>query len=263
VAAVGAAPLSSSPWASVATQIGSFDSIRSVFAATAGARAAGLGKRDFSTSSPGGRCEACEGRGQTRISMDFLPDVWVACEDCGGAGYGPAVLACLAGGRSIADVLAMTIDEARAWAEDAAGAHAAGVLRAFDALRDVGLGYLRAGQPARTLSGGERQRVALASALAARGPGRTLYLFDEPTTGLHADDVDQLMGVFGRLIDGGHTVVAVEHNLDLISRADWVIDLGPEGGSGGGRLVVAGTPDTVASCTASHTGQALRAACRS
>ena len=263
VAAVGAAPVSSSPWANAATQVGCFDAIRSVFAASPGARALGLRKPDFSTSGPGGRCETCEGRGQTRVSMDFLPDVWVTCEDCGGAGYGPAVLTCLAGGRSIADLLAMTIDEARAWAEDAAGAQTAAVLKAFDALRDVGLGYLRVGQPARTLSGGERQRLALGSALTARGAGRTLYLFDEPTTGLHPDDVEQLLGVFGRLIDAGHTVVAVEHNLDFISRADWVIDLGPEGGSGGGQLVAAGTPELVAACADSHTGQALRTTRRS
>ncbi|MGE5198431.1 MAG: AAA family ATPase, partial [Rhodospirillaceae bacterium] len=262
VAAVGAAPLSSSPWANAATQLGCFDAIRSVFAASPGARALGLRKQDFSAAGPGGRCEACEGRGRTRVAMDFLPDVWVTCEDCGGAGYGAAALSCLAGGRSIADVLAMTIDVASSWAEDAAGSAAPVILGAFDALRDVGLGYLRVGQPARTLSGGERHRLALGSALAARGAGRTLYLFDEPTTGLHPEDVELLLGVFRRLAEAGHSVVAVEHNLDLISRADWVIDLGPEGGDGGGRLVVAGTPDTVASNEASHTGRALRAARR-
>jgi excinuclease ABC subunit A len=260
--AVGTAPVSSSPWSHAATQVGCFDAIRAVFAATTEAKALGLRKQDFSTSGPGGRCEACEGRGQTRVGMDFLPDVWVICEDCAGAGYGPAVLACRAGGHTIADVLAMNADEARSWAADMEGSRSAVMRSAFDALRDVGLGYLRIGQPMKTLSGGERQRVALASALADRGDGRTLFVCDEPTTGLHADDVDRLLGVFDRLIDAGHTVVAVEHHLDVIARADWVIDLGPEGGPAGGRVVVAGTPDTVAVCEASHTGRALRSSRR-
>jgi excinuclease ABC subunit A len=156
------------------------------------------------------------------------------------------------------DVLAMSVDAARPWAAGIAGSQAVKMLNAFDALRDVGLGYLRLGQPARTFSGGERQRLALASALLARGAGRTLYLCDEPTTGLHPDDVERLLEVFRRLIDAGHTVVAVEHNLDFIARADWVIDLGPEGGPGGGQLIVAGTPEAVESCAASHTGRALR-----
>jgi excinuclease ABC subunit A len=190
--------------------------------------------------------------------MDFLPDVWVICEDCAGAGYGPAALACLAGGQSIAGVLAMNADEARAWAAGVDGSQAAVTGRALDALRDIGLGYLRIGQPVRTLSGGERQRLALAAALAGRHDGRTLYVCDEPTTGLHAEDVDRLLGVFGGLVEAGHTVVAVEHNLDFIARADWVIDLGPEGGPAGGRIVAAGTPETVAACEASHTGRALR-----
>jgi excinuclease ABC subunit A len=260
VAAVGAVPVAASPWSNAVTHLGCFDAIRGVFAAAPAAKALGLRKQDFSTSRPGGRCEACEGRGQTRVSMDFLPDVWVTCEDCGGTRYGPEVLACSAGGRSIADVLAMSADEARRWAGTAGGGQAAAIRAAFDALRDVGLGYLRIGQPARTLSGGERQRLALAAALAGRGAGRTVYLCDEPTAGLHPDDVERLLSVFDRLIDAGHTVLAVEHNLDVIARADWVIDLGPEGGPGGGQVVVAGTPEAVMACAASHTGQALRAA---
>jgi excinuclease ABC subunit A len=164
----------------------------------------------------------------------------------------------VAGGRSIADVLAMSADEARSWAEGIAARHGALIRKAFDALRDVGLGYLTLGQPARTLSGGERQRLALATALLGRNAGRTLYVCDEPTTGLHPDDVERLLGVFGRLIDAGHTVLAVEHNVEFIARADWVIDLGPEGGIGGGQILVAGTPETVASCDGSHTGRALR-----
>jgi excinuclease ABC subunit A len=258
IAAVGPATLSSSPWSNAATLVGCFDAIRAVFAASPQAIALGLRKQDFSTSGPGGRCDACEGRGQTRVSMDFLPDVWVTCEDCGGARYGPAALRSVAGGRSIADVLAMSVDEARSWAEGIAASHGALIRTAFDALRDVGLGYLAPGQPARTLSGGERQRLALATALLARGAGRTLYVCDEPTTGLHPDEVERLLGVFARLIDAGHTVLAVEHNLDFIAMADWIIDLGPEGGTGGGQLVVAGAPEMVASCDASHTGRALR-----
>jgi excinuclease ABC subunit A len=194
--------------------------------------------------------------------MDFLPDAWVTCEDCGGTRYGPPALSCLAGGRTIAEVLAMSGDEARCWAEIASAGRSSAIVTSFDALRDAGLGYLHIGQPMRTLSGGERQRLALASALAARGAGATLYLCDEPTAGLHADDVERLLGMFDRLIEAGHTVLAVEHNLDFIDRADWVIDLGPEGGAGGGQLVVAGTPDTVASCDASHTGRALRSSRR-
>jgi excinuclease ABC subunit A len=258
VAAVGAAPVPASPWSNAATHLGCFDAIRAVFAASPAAKALGLRKQDFSTSGPGGRCEACEGRGQTRVSMDFLPDVWVTCEDCGGARYGPDVLTCLAGGRSIADVVAMSADEARTWAEIAGGSHAASLIKAVDALREVGLGYLRLGQPVRTFSGGERQRLALAAALAGLGAGRTLYLCDEPTAGLHPDDVERLLGVFDRLVGAGHTVLAVEHHLDVIARADWVIDLGPEGGPGGGQIVVAGTPEAVMTCAASHTGQALR-----
>jgi excinuclease ABC subunit A len=250
----------SSPWSNAATHVGCFEAIRAVFASSPEAKALGLRKRDFSTSGPGGRCEACEGRGQTRVSMDFLPDVWVTCEDCGGARYGSAVLACVVGGRSVADVLSMSVDEARSWAAGIAPRQRVVMLDAFDALRDVGLGYLRVGQPARTLSGGERQRLALAAALAAHGAGPTLYVCDEPTAGLHPDDVERLLGVFDRLIEAGHTVLAVEHNLDFTARADWVIDLGPEGGTGGGTLVAAGTPEAIAACAASHTGRALRQA---
>ena len=184
--------------------------------------------------------------------MDFLPDVWTTCEDCGGKRYSPDVLACEFEGRSIADVLDMTIDEARALF-----AGHAPIEPALGVLHDVGLGYVRLGQPARTLSGGERQRLVLATALLDRDGGPRLYLFDEPTTGLHADDVVQLLGVFDRLIDAGHSLVVIEHNLDLISKADWVIDLGPEGGDGGGRLVAAGAPEAIAASPESHTGRAL------
>ncbi len=196
------------------------------------------------------------------MSMDFLPDVWVACEECGGTGYGSTALTCLAGGRSISEVLSMSADEAAAWAQGLDGPRLAGVRASLDALREVGLGYLRIGQPMKTLSGGERQRLALAAALAGAAAGPTLYVCDEPTTGLHPADVEGLLRVFARLIDAGHTIIAVEHNLDVVSRADWVIDLGPEGGPGGGQVVVAGTPESVMACAASHTGRALRGARR-
>jgi excinuclease ABC subunit A len=262
LAAVGAAPLPASPWSNPATYVGCFDAIRAVFAATAQAKALGFRKAHFATSGPGGRCESCEGRGQTRVSMDFLPDVWVACEECGGTGYGSDALTCLAGGRSISDVMSMNADEAVAWAEGLANPRIASARTSLDALREVGLGYLRIGQPMKTLSGGERQRLALAAALAGPAAGPTLFVCDEPTTGLHPADVEGLLRVFARLIDARHTIIAVEHNLDVVSRADWVIDLGPEGGPGGGQVVVAGTPESVMACAASHTGRALRGARR-
>ena len=244
----------SSPWSTPATHIGAFDLIRSAFATTDEAKARGLRKADFSTSGKGGRCEACEGLGQVRISMDFLPDVWMTCDECGGKRYGAAVLACRIDALSIADVLDLTVDEARAFFS---GPKA--IATPLAALHDVGLGYILLGQPTRTLSGGERQRLVLASALTGQTDQPTLYLFDEPTKGLHADDVERLLGVLDGLIAVGHSLVVVEHHLDVIRHADWVIDLGPEGGTGGGRIVTAGPPDVVASCAASHTGQALRA----
>jgi excinuclease ABC subunit A len=229
--------------------------------------------------------------------MDFLPDVWVACEECHATGFGPDVLACTIDGRSIADVLAMTgeeyLEEVRrsalrqaqgvvslsnhegpevrrsagpAFAQGASAGKPKGagdadqdIVRRLGVLAEVGLGYVRLGQPARTLSGGERQRLLLASALVDRAAGPTLYLFDEPTTGLHADDVAQLLRVFDHLIDAGHSLVVVEHNLDLVAAADWVIDLGPEGGNAGGCLVAAGPPVAIAATPGSYTGQALMA----
>ncbi|RPJ74975.1 MAG: ATP-binding cassette domain-containing protein, partial [Acidobacteria bacterium] len=235
-----------------ATLAGVFDRLRDLFAATAAAREQGSGKKHFSLAAKGGRCEACEGLGRTRVSMDFLPDVWVPCEECGGRRYGPSALACRWDGRSIADVLDMT----------AAHAHAvfAGepvIANRLRVLEDLGLGYLRLGQSARTLSGGERQRLALAAELMREAAGPTLFLFDEPTTGLHVDDVARLLRVLDRLVRAGHTVVVVEHHLDVIGAADWVLDLGPEGGDGGGRLVAEGTPGQVARTPGSWTGRAL------
>ncbi len=234
-----------------ATIVGIFDAIRDRFAATEAARAAGFGKRHFSTNVKGGRCDRCEGVGRVRVSMDFLPDVWVPCEECEGRRFRPDVLACRLDGRSIADVLESTVHEAQL-----IFALVPAIARPLGLLAEIGLGYLRLGQGADTLSGGERQRLLLAAELLRETAGPTLFLFDEPTTGLHFEDVDRLLGVFDRLIAAGHTVVVAEHHLDVIRAADWVVDLGPEGGDGGGRLVAAGPPYAVALAD-SWTGRAL------
>jgi excinuclease ABC subunit A len=242
-----------------------------LFASTPAAAANGLRKADFSTAGGRGRCADCNGLGRTRVSMDFLPDVWLTCETCGGTRYGLDVRACTIDGRTIADVLELTVDEAlvalgdRLSEQPPRGRRSGASLSrptqgasSLAVLRDMGLGYIRLGQPVRTLSGGERQRLLLATSLLATGAAPMLYLFDEPTTGLHPDDVHRLMHVFDRLIAAGHTVVVVEHNLDVIGRADWVIDLGPEGGRDGGQLVAAGPPDLIAACAGSYTGLALQ-----
>ena len=247
-------PLASSSSSSTATLVGVFDAIRDQFAASDDARQAGLARRDFSTNVKGGRCEACEGVGRLRVSMDFLPDVWVPCDECQGRRYQPRVLACRSDGRSIADVLDMTVREARTVFHSLPP-----VARSLGVLADLGLGYLRLGQGGDTLSGGERQRLLLATELLREAGHPTLFLFDEPTTGLHFDDVAKLLQVFERLVDGGHTVVVAEHNLDVICAADWVIDLGPEGGDGGGEVVAVGTPEQVAKA-GSWTGRALAGA---
>ncbi|MGE5357612.1 MAG: excinuclease ABC subunit UvrA [Bacteroidales bacterium] len=255
-----------SPWSTPATLTGIFDSIRAWFAATDAARAQNLRARHFSTTVKGGRCEQCEGLGRGRVSMDFLPDIWTTCEICHGSRYSASALSCTLAGRSIADVLDMSVDAAAAWVGEVPRS-AADVARRLGVLADIGLGYLRLGQPAPTLSGGERQRVMLAVSLmepgrpAGRptGDGPAVYVMDEPTLGLHARDVSQLLRVFDRLVEAGHTLVVIEHHLDVISAADWVIDLGPEGGPGGGRIVAEGPPEIIAACDASHTGRALRA----
>ncbi len=256
---VGTVAVGTSPWSSPATVLGVLDTLRDAYAASADARSRGLRRTFFSTATRGGRCEACEGLGRTRISMDFLPDVWVRCEECDGRRFGPDVLACRLGGHSLADVLDMTADDAGRLAEDLGlSTRAATAVRgALGALRDCGLGYLRLGQAVRTLSGGERQRLVIAAALARPRRGPSLFLMDEPTTGLHMQDVDRLLAVFGRLVGDGHTVIAVEHHLGVVAAADWVIDLGPEGGDAGGRLVTTGTPEAVAACAESWTGRAL------
>jgi excinuclease ABC subunit A len=246
--------LPSSPASSPASIIGVSDAVREVFGRSDDATERGLGPRHFSTHVKGGRCEACEGAGRIKVSMDFLPDVWMPCEECGGDRFRPEVLACRVGGRSVADVLSMTVaDGATAFAGTRA------IARPLAVLEEVGLGYLTLGQGADTLSGGERQRLALAADLCADARGPSLYLFDEPTTGLHAADIERLLQVFERLLSAGHSLVVVEHHLDVIAAADHVIDLGPDGGSRGGRVVAVGTPAQIATTPGSYTGGALRA----
>jgi excinuclease ABC subunit A len=207
----------------------------------------------FSFNVKGGRCEACSGDGTIKIEMQFLPDVYVPCEVCHGARYNTDTLGVHYKGKTIADVLDMPIEEATEFFEPVPAIH-----RHLKTLTDVGLGYVRLGQPAPTLSGGEAQRVKLASELQRRSTGRTIYVLDEPTTGLHFEDIRKLLGMLSRLVESGNTVIVIEHNLDVIKTADWVIDLGPDGGSGGGTVVATGTPEQVAQCEASYTGQFLK-----
>jgi excinuclease ABC subunit A len=247
------APIGRSPRSNPATYTGALGPIRELFAQLPEARVRGYGPGRFSFNVKGGRCEACAGEGLIAIEMHFLPDVFVTCEVCRGRRYNRETLEVTFKGRSIADVLDLSVGEAL----DFLG-HIPAVRPKLEALREVGLDYVRLGQPATTLSGGEAQRVKLARELARRATGRTLYVLDEPTTGLHFDDVRRLLEVLGRLVDAGNTVLLIEHNLDVVKSADYVIDLGPEGGAGGGQLVVAGTPEEVACCGASHSGAFLR-----
>jgi len=247
------APIGRSPRSNPATYTGAFGPVRELFAQLPEARARGYGPGRFSFNVKGGRCEACTGDGLIAIEMHFLPDVFVTCEVCGGRRYNRETLEVHFKGRSIADVLDLSVAEAL----DFLGAVPA-VRQRLEALREVGLEYIRLGQPATTLSGGEAQRVKLARELARRATGRTLYVLDEPTTGLHFDDVRRLLQVLGRLVDAGNTVLLIEHNLDVVKSADYVIDLGPEGGAQGGRVVAAGAPEEVAASPASHTGAFLR-----
>jgi excinuclease ABC subunit A len=245
-------PIGNSPSSNPATYTGVFDLIRQLFAQLPEAKVRGYQPRRFSFNKPGGRCEACEGNGQKKIEMHFLPDVWVECDVCHGSRYNPETLAVHYKGRSIADVLNMRVGEALEVFENIPK-----IRRVLQTLADVGLDYLSLGQPAPTLSGGEAQRVKLAAELGRPNTGRTLYLLDEPTTGLHFDDIHKLLEVLNRLVDLGNTVIVVEHNLDVIKTADWVIDLGPEAGEAGGYVVAAGTPEDVARVKESHTGEIL------
>jgi excinuclease ABC subunit A len=253
VIAIDQSPIGRTPRSNPATYTKLFDPIRELFAATTDARARGYKPGRFSFNVRGGRCEACQGGGQIRIEMHFLPDVFVTCDQCRGQRYNRETLEVHFKGLSIAEVLDLTVQQAR----EVFAAHPK-IVRILDTLVAVGLGYIHLGQPATTLSGGEAQRVKLSRELAKRATGRTLYLLDEPTTGLHFDDVNKLLNVLHALVDRGNTVVVIEHNLDVIKTADWVIDLGPEGGEGGGEVVVAGTPDEVARCKGSYTGQFLK-----
>jgi len=245
-------PIGRTPRSNAATYSGVFDHIRKLFARTNEAKVRGYLPGRFSFNVKGGRCEACAGDGTIKIEMHFLPDVYVPCEVCKGDRYNRETLDIRFKGRNIAEVLDMPCEEALEFF-----AAQPAITRHLQTLVDVGLGYIRLGQPAPTLSGGEAQRVKLASELSKRPTGHTIYLLDEPTTGLHFEDIRRLLGVLGRLVDQGNTVVVIEHNLDVIKTADWVIDLGPEGGSGGGTVVVAGTPEEVADTPESHTGRFL------
>jgi excinuclease ABC subunit A len=253
VIAIDQSPIGRTPRSNPATYTKVFDPIRELFAATTDARARGYKPGRFSFNVRGGRCEACQGAGQIRIEMHFLPDVFVTCDQCGGRRYNRETLEVHFKGLSIAEVLDLTVQQA----QEVFAAHPK-IIRVLDTLVAVGLGYIHLGQPATTLSGGEAQRVKLSRELAKRGTGQTLYLLDEPTTGLHFDDVNKLLAVLHALVDRGNTVLVIEHNLDVIKTADWIVDLGPEGGEGGGEVVAAGTPDDVARCTASYTGQFLK-----
>jgi excinuclease ABC subunit A len=246
-------PIGRTPRSNPATYTGAFDPIRDWFAGLPEAQARGYKPGRFSFNVKGGRCEACQGDGVLKIEMNFLPDVYVTCETCKGARYNRETLEILFKGKSIADVLDMTV-------EDAQGFFAAvpAIREKMDALARVGRGYIKVGQQATTLSGGEAQRVKLAKELSRRATGRTLYILDEPTTGLHFEDVRKLLEVLHELVEQGNTVVVIEHNLDVIKTADWIIDIGPEGGDGGGEIVVAGTPEEVARSDRSHTGRYLR-----
>ncbi|HUC60115.1 MAG TPA: excinuclease ABC subunit UvrA [Streptosporangiaceae bacterium] len=245
-------PIGRTPRSNPATYTGVFDHIRKLFAQTTEAKVRGYQPGRFSFNIKGGRCEACAGDGTIKIEMQFLPDVYVPCEVCHGARYNTDTLQVHYKGKTISDVLNMPIEEAAEFFEPVPAIH-----RHLKTLVDVGLGYVRLGQPAPTLSGGEAQRVKLASELQRRSTGRTIYVLDEPTTGLHFDDIRKLLGVLMRLVDAGNTVIVIEHNLDVIKTADWVIDLGPEGGSRGGKVIATGTPEDIAKVTESYTGQFL------
>jgi len=246
-------PIGRTPRSNPATYTGVFDNVRKLFAQTTEAKVRGYQPGRFSFNVKGGRCEACAGDGTIKIEMQFLPDVYVPCEVCHGARYNTDTLQVHYKGKTIADVLQMPIEEAAEFFEPITAIH-----RHLKTLVDVGLGYVRLGQPAPTLSGGEAQRVKLAAELQRRSTGRTIYVLDEPTTGLHFDDIRKLLGVLGRLVDGGNTVIVIEHNLDVIKTADWIIDLGPDGGSRGGNVIATGTPEDVAKVEESYTGQFLK-----
>jgi excinuclease ABC subunit A len=250
---VDQAPIGRTPRSNPVTYLKAFDPIRELFASTRDARSRGLTASHFSFNVPGGRCEACQGEGEVRVEMQFLADVFVPCDQCDGMRFKPNILDVRYRGKNVHQVLEMTVREALTFFGTSPK-----VLRRLQVLDEIGLGYLRLGQPATTLSGGEAQRIKIAAHLASFGGERVLYILDEPTTGLHFDDISKLLAAFRKLVEAGHTLLVIEHNLDVIKTADYIIDLGPDGGEAGGRVVAVGPPEKVADVEASHTGRALR-----
>ncbi|MEG0617601.1 MAG: ATP-binding cassette domain-containing protein, partial [Oscillospiraceae bacterium] len=253
VIGIDQSPIGRTPRSNPATYTGVFTDIRTLFSQTQDAKIRGYGPGRFSFNVKGGRCEACEGDGIIKIEMHFLPDIYVPCEVCKGARYNRETLEVKYKDKSIYDVLEMTVEQAALFFENIPR-----IYRKLKTIVDVGLGYIKMGQSATTLSGGEAQRVKLALELAKRETGQTVYILDEPTTGLHVADVHKLVKVLEKLVDTGNTVVVIEHNLDIIKRADYIIDLGPEGGNAGGEIIVTGTPEQVAECDKSYTGAYLK-----
>jgi excinuclease ABC subunit A len=246
-------PIGRTPRSNPATYTGVFDDIRDVFASTNEAKVRGYKKGRFSFNVKGGRCEACRGDGIIKIEMHFLPDVYVPCEVCHGKRYNRETLEVKYKGKNISDILDMTVEDANEFFSNIPK-----IQRKLQTIADVGLGYITLGQPATTLSGGEAQRVKLASELHRRSTGRSLYILDEPTTGLHVDDISRLLVVLQRLVENGDTVLVIEHNLDVIKAADYITDLGPEGGDRGGTIVASGTPEQIAEVPGSYTGRYLK-----
>ena len=250
VISIDQSPIGRTPRSNQATYTGVFDQIRDLFAATADAKARGYKKGRFSFNVKGGRCEACGGDGILKIEMHFLPDVYVPCEVCHGKRYNRETLEVKYKGKSIYDILDMTVEEALKFFE-----HLPSIHRKIETLNDVGLSYIRLGQPSTELSGGEAQRIKLATELSRRSTGKTIYILDEPTTGLHFADVHKLVEILHRLTEGGNTVIVIEHNLDVIKTADYIIDIGPEGGDRGGTVIAEGTPEEIVKCPVSYTGK--------
>ena len=253
IIAIDQSPIGRTPRSNPATYTGVFDLIRDLFASTPDAKAKGYNKGRFSFNVKGGRCEACSGDGIIKIEMHFLPDVYVPCEVCGGKRYNRETLEVKYKGKSIFDVLNMTVEEAVKFFENVPS-----IARKIETLNDVGLSYIKLGQPSTELSGGEAQRIKLATELSRRGTGKTIYVLDEPTTGLHFADVHKLVEILRRLSEGGNTVVVIEHNLDVIKTADYIIDMGPEGGDRGGTVIAQGTPEEICLSSVSYTGQYVK-----
>jgi len=249
---VDQSPIGRTPRSNPATYTGLFTPIRELFAGVPEARARGYDPGRFSFNVKGGRCEACQGDGVVKVEMHFLPDMYVPCDVCHGKRYNRETLEIRYRGRNISEVLDLTVEQALEYFESVPA-----IARKLHTLIDVGLSYIRLGQSATTLSGGEAQRVKLSLELSRRSTGRTLYILDEPTTGLHFHDIELLLKVLNQLVDSGNTVLIIEHNLDVIKTADWLVDMGPEGGDGGGRVVAQGTPEQVAASPDSHTGHYL------